>query len=346
MHTSRKPPLLVRPLTDEERHHREGGLRSTHAFTVRRGQILLASAQRHTPAQIAPHVGCSVQTVRHALPAFAQRGVPHRAGRRPAHGAAGAGGRSARVGPGPVAPASTHVRHTSPHVAIGIVGRGLLCSRLTPSALARADDPGCPPASGGQLEPCETLDDQPGPGLWANPNRRDRLRRLALGCSPLALGCQADVWWRRLAQPSRSAWPEAKPLRRVEKEAPQAATDRQALAGDGLLLPPMDTLRWRFVTGRPVSHGTGDARAWLAARMAEANKKAWRRLWEHASWPRRKIVRKWLTAPTQRVKRAGGCRWLVCQRPSQRPWRHPMAPRWVHGKRAMMAPTRLLTAQE
>ena len=72
---SMKPPLFIRPLTDEERHQLEGGLRSTHAFTLRRCQILLASAQRHTPAQIATHVGCSVQTVRNVLHAFAPRGV-------------------------------------------------------------------------------------------------------------------------------------------------------------------------------------------------------------------------------------------------------------------------------
>ena len=70
-----KPPIFVRPLTDEERHHLEGGLRSKHAFTLRRCHILLASAQRHTPAQIAQAVGCSVQTVRNALHAFAQRGL-------------------------------------------------------------------------------------------------------------------------------------------------------------------------------------------------------------------------------------------------------------------------------
>ena len=72
---SMKPPLFVRPLTDEERHHLEGGLRSKHAFTLRRCQILLASAQRHPPAQIATQVGWSVQTVRNALHAFAQRGL-------------------------------------------------------------------------------------------------------------------------------------------------------------------------------------------------------------------------------------------------------------------------------
>ena len=71
----RKPPIFVRPLTDEERCHLEGGLRSKHALTLRRGQIVLARAQRHTPAHIATHVGWSVQTVRNAQHAFAQRGL-------------------------------------------------------------------------------------------------------------------------------------------------------------------------------------------------------------------------------------------------------------------------------
>jgi hypothetical protein len=70
-----KPPLFVRPLTHEERHQLAGGLRSQNAFTLRRCQILLARAQRHTPAQIAPHVGWSVQTVRNAWHAFAPRSL-------------------------------------------------------------------------------------------------------------------------------------------------------------------------------------------------------------------------------------------------------------------------------
>src|SRR5919204_3524642 len=72
---SMKPPLFVRPLTDEEHRHLAGGLRSKNAFTLRRCQIVLASAQHHTPAQLAKSVGCSVQTVRNALHAFAQRGL-------------------------------------------------------------------------------------------------------------------------------------------------------------------------------------------------------------------------------------------------------------------------------
>jgi transposase len=68
-------PLLVRPLTDAERRALEAGLRSPLAFTVRRAQILLASARgEHVPA-IARSLGCDEQTVRNALHAFAAQGL-------------------------------------------------------------------------------------------------------------------------------------------------------------------------------------------------------------------------------------------------------------------------------
>jgi transposase len=68
-------PLLVRPLTDAERQALEAGLRSSAAFTVRRSQIVLASARGEHTTTIAATLGCSDQTVRNAIHAFAARGV-------------------------------------------------------------------------------------------------------------------------------------------------------------------------------------------------------------------------------------------------------------------------------
>ena len=65
-----KPPLYVRPLTDDERDALKAGLRSTDAFTLRRSQILLASARGRRPQQIADELGCASQTVRNAIKAF------------------------------------------------------------------------------------------------------------------------------------------------------------------------------------------------------------------------------------------------------------------------------------
>ncbi len=69
-----RAPLFVRPLTDAERHCLTQGLRSADAFTLRRCQILLASARGGTPRQIGQQVGCSDQAVRDAIRAFHDRG--------------------------------------------------------------------------------------------------------------------------------------------------------------------------------------------------------------------------------------------------------------------------------
>ena len=70
-----KAPLFVRPLTDDERAHVARGLRSADAFTLRRCQIVLASARGEHAAQIARRVGRSDQAVRNTIKAFNDRGV-------------------------------------------------------------------------------------------------------------------------------------------------------------------------------------------------------------------------------------------------------------------------------
>jgi transposase len=70
-----KPPLFIRPLTDDERLQLEADRRTADAFRVRRAQIVLASARRLPPKPIAQLVGCSVQTVRNVIHAFNEQGV-------------------------------------------------------------------------------------------------------------------------------------------------------------------------------------------------------------------------------------------------------------------------------
>jgi transposase len=67
--------MYLRPLTTEEHQQLETGLRSPNAFTLRRCQILLASARRQRPAQIAQQLSCATQSVRNAIHAFHTRGL-------------------------------------------------------------------------------------------------------------------------------------------------------------------------------------------------------------------------------------------------------------------------------
>jgi transposase len=70
-----RTPIHVRPLTDAEREAVEAGLRSSDAFTLRRCQILRASADGVPAPQIAQALGCSEQTARNAIHAFNRAGL-------------------------------------------------------------------------------------------------------------------------------------------------------------------------------------------------------------------------------------------------------------------------------
>ena len=70
-----KPPIFVRSLADAEREALEAGLRSCQAFTLRRCQILLASARGKRPSEVGQALGCTSQTVRNAIRAFNTRGL-------------------------------------------------------------------------------------------------------------------------------------------------------------------------------------------------------------------------------------------------------------------------------
>jgi transposase len=68
-------PLFVRRFTVEERAAIEAGRRSSQGFTVRRCQMLLASAEGQPTTTIARLIGCHDQTVRNAIHDFNQRGL-------------------------------------------------------------------------------------------------------------------------------------------------------------------------------------------------------------------------------------------------------------------------------
>jgi len=69
------PPLFIRPLSETERAQLRAGLHSADAFTLRRCQILLASAQGQDATGIARNLGCSKGTARNAIKAFHAEGL-------------------------------------------------------------------------------------------------------------------------------------------------------------------------------------------------------------------------------------------------------------------------------
>jgi transposase len=69
------PPLFIRSLSAEERAQLHAGLRSPNAFTLRRCQVLLASAQGQSLRAIARNLGCAKNTARNAIQAFQAEGL-------------------------------------------------------------------------------------------------------------------------------------------------------------------------------------------------------------------------------------------------------------------------------
>lgn len=70
-----RPPIYVRELELTERKTIENGLRTSDAFTMRRCQILLASAAGQCAAEIARNLHCDDQTVRNAIHVFNASGL-------------------------------------------------------------------------------------------------------------------------------------------------------------------------------------------------------------------------------------------------------------------------------
>ena len=70
-------------------------------------------------------------------------------------------------------------------------------------------------------------------------------------------------------------------------------------------------------------------------------------IWDNASWHDSQIVRSWVRRHNRAVKQAGhGVRLIVCYLPTKSPWLNPIEPKWLHGKRKVLEPARLLTIAE
>ncbi|MFQ3684919.1 transposase [Roseiflexus sp.] len=198
----------------------------------------------------------------------------------------------------------------------------------------------------------QTLDHQSRPGLHAQKKQRDRLIRLAETHPDWALGFADEVWWSRVAQPNLHRWADADhELRLIDKTVAKTDPDPKALAGYGVLLPHPDSalsqlLLW-FAAGQPVSDLTIQFLSWCCDQLAAQGKRALLLVWENASRHTSAAVRHWLRAHHQRMKRDGvGVRVVACRLPTKSPWLNPIEPHWVHGKRAVLEPERVLSAAE
>jgi hypothetical protein len=178
------------------------------------------------------------------------------------------------------------------------------------------------------------------------------LIRLAACHLDWALGFEDEVWWSRLARPAMHAWAEAgEPVRLQALTRPKEDPEPKAGACYGLLVrdgcTQSEEVWLRFVEDRPVSGQTIQFLSWCVDKLGQQGKRALLLVWDNASWHGSQEVRRWIKAHNRAVKRRGqGVRIVVCALPSKSPWLNPIEPKWVHGKRRVVEPGRLLPAQE
>jgi hypothetical protein len=138
-------------------------------------------------------------------------------------------------------------------------------------------------------------------------------------------------------------------MRLLEKEAPKNDPDPKALSCYGLYVPEFGQTWLRFVDGRPVSSITTQFLGWCCHRLKQRGKKALLLIWDNASWHKSHEVRGWIAAHNRRVKDGGsraGVRIVPCLLPKKSPWLNAIEPKWVHSKRKVVEPERLLGAYE
>jgi hypothetical protein len=191
----------------------------------------------------------------------------------------------------------------------------------------------------------------PDPDYARKKKRRDLLIALAQRVG-WAVGYLDEVWWSRVAQPTMHVWSEARqPLHLQELQVSKDDSDPKALCCYGVLDAHKRQIRLRFVDGRPVSQVTTGFLEWLCQQSADHGQRTLVLIWDNASWHGSLHVRTWIRQHNQAALQAqregnNGVQVIPCWLPTKSPWLNRIEPHWVHGKRAIVEPARLLTAQE
>ena len=176
-----------------------------------------------------------------------------------------------------------------------------------------------------------------------------------MGHPDWALGFEDETWWSRLEQPNMNAWAEADhPLRLVEKALTKDDPGPKALACYGLLVRWIgsqfewdETIWLRFVEGNPNSLLTEHFLSWCCEKLQAVGKSVLVLIWDHASWHISQAIQHWIRDHNREVKKSGqGVRILRCLLPKKSPWLNPIEPMWIHGKRRVVEPERVLSHQE
>ena len=225
--------------------------------------------------------------------------------------------------------------------------------RASPATRQRRDDPRDPGPAGVPLEAGQATG-SPAP-TRRTPKKKAPRPPDPPGRAPPGLGC-----WASRTRSGGAGWPSPPCTPGPSGHAAAAgraggAARRPRPQGAGLLRAAGASPRqrtpeaiWlRFVDGRPVSAVTTHFLAWCCERAGGAGSR--RCCWSGTTPPGTSAgeVRA-LDPRAQPPGQAGraGVRIVACPLPIKSPWLNPIEPKWVHGKRRVVEPARLLTARE
>lgn len=344
------PPLYIRPLTETERTALEQGLRSKDAFTLRRCQILLASARQTRPSKIAREIGCSVQTVRNTIRTFEH------------HGLACLSAQSSRPKTTqPIFDADKREQlrqllHANPRQfgksrsrwTLDLLAEVCWEQGITSKQVSRTTIEEALKAMHLQWSRAKAWIVSPDEQYELKKRQRNRLIHLSEQHSDWVLGFLDEVWWSRLRDPMMHDWTElGEPLRLLEKTTDKTEGEAKAVACYGVYLRTSAQVLVRFVEQRPISEITCQFLEWVTVQVSQMGKRVMPLIWDNATWHLFKQVQQWIRHHNRQVKQAGrGVRLIVCRLPVKSPWLNAIEPKWIHAKRAIVEPQRKLTVQE
>lgn len=341
--------IQVRTIAEEELSHLKAGLRHCDSFVVRRCQILLASRRRKTPSKIALELGCSDQHVRNVIKAFNEGGLKclERQSTRPK-----------TVEPlirGDKLDRLEEILHQSPRLyekpnsnwTLNLVCEVCYEIGITPYQVSDETIRKAIHRLGHSWNKAKRWITSPDPAYLRKKAARDRLIRLSKSNPSCVLGYLDQTWWSRITQTLGYNWCDPKELHMECLTFPKEDPDPKALVCYGLWLPQLDDLWLRFVLGRPVSAVTIDFLDWALWRLEKMDKTALFLVWDNATWHKSYAVTNWIRDHNLSVRISGeGVRVISCLLPVKSPWLNPIEPKWLHGKRAISQPDRILSPDE
>jgi transposase len=340
--------ISVGLLDKDERRELETGLRAGDAFTLRRCQILLASAKGYPPSQIAAILGCTDTNVRKIIHAFRSEGLAclHE---RPSC--------AKEVVAGVAEPKWNELRallHQSPR-QFGInrstwtlalmtkvcADRGISRRRLSIEGIRLTLK-----RMGINWRRVKFWMTSPDPDYAAKKFRRDRWIRLAARRPEWVLGFEDETWWSRLAQPSQHVWTDGARMRVQLLNKDTNSLDMEAICCYGILRNDTRKVMLRFVEDRPLAEITIQFLDWLCWSVGREGKKKLIVVWDEASWHTSDGTVDWVKQHNRLAKREGMVKLTICDLPTGSPWLNNIEPCWTYARKAIMEPGRKLTAQE